>query len=88
MILSRYTWLGHAGMNVVTWSGDTYNTFDALYHQILIVQNSQLSGIYLWTSDIGGYINGDLRDPVFQELLVRWFQFGATHRPAPYRRAL
>ena len=77
VILSRSTWFGHAPMNVVTWSGDTFSTFDALYHQILIVQNSQLSGIYWWTSDIGAYANGDVNDPVFQELLVRWFQFSA-----------
>ena len=76
-ILSRSTWLGHAHMNVVTWSGDTSNDFDALYEQILIAQNSQLSGIYWWTSDIGGYAGADLTDPVFQELLVRWFQFAA-----------
>lgn len=77
IILSRYTWLGHAAMNVVTWSGDTFNTFDALYHQIITSQNAQLSGIYWWTSDIGGYIGGNLDDPVFQELILRWFQFSA-----------
>jgi hypothetical protein len=36
-----------------------------------------LSGIYWWTTDIGGYLGGNIEDPVFQELIVRWFQFGA-----------
>ena len=76
-MLSRSSWLGNAHMNVIVWSGDTSNTFDALFHQILIAQHSGLSGIYWWTSDIGGYAGGDLTDPMFQELLVRWFQFGA-----------
>ena len=34
-----------------------------------------LSGISWWTSDIGGFIKGDIRDASFRELLIRWFQF-------------
>lgn len=30
-----------------------------------------------WTTDIGGFYGGLTKDPEFQELLVRWFQFGA-----------
>ena len=30
-----------------------------------------------WTTDIGGYRNGDPTNPVFRDLIVRWFQFGA-----------
>ena len=30
-----------------------------------------------WTTDIGGFISGgNLNDPKFRELFVRWFQFG------------
>jgi len=36
-----------------------------------------LSGVALWTTDIGGYNGGDPDDPTFQDLIVRWFQFGA-----------
>ncbi|HIS76968.1 MAG TPA: family 31 glucosidase, partial [Candidatus Merdivicinus excrementipullorum] len=28
-------------------------------------------------TDIGGFHDGDIRDPKFQELLIRWFQYGA-----------
>jgi alpha-D-xyloside xylohydrolase len=35
-----------------------------------------MSGIPWWTTDIGGFKGGDIRDPAFHELLIRWFQFG------------
>ena len=36
-----------------------------------------MSGIYLWTTDIGGFRDGNTLDPIFRQLIVRWFQFGA-----------
>ena len=36
-----------------------------------------MSGIYWWTTDIGGFRNGDPTTPGFKDLIVRWFQFGA-----------
>jgi hypothetical protein len=39
--------------------------------------NMGLSGIPWWTSDIGGFRGGDPTSPYFQQLIVRWFQFGA-----------
>lgn len=35
-----------------------------------------ICGISWWTTDIGGFHNGNIEDPDFRELLVRWFQFG------------
>jgi alpha-D-xyloside xylohydrolase len=35
-----------------------------------------LCGITFWTTDIGGFWGGDPKDPEFQELIVRWFQYG------------
>jgi alpha-D-xyloside xylohydrolase len=35
-----------------------------------------MSGIPWWTTDIGGFHGGNVDDPAFRELLVRWFQFG------------
>lgn len=29
-----------------------------------------------WTTDIGGFFNGDISTPYFRELIVRWFQYG------------
>jgi alpha-D-xyloside xylohydrolase len=40
--------------------------------------NYAISGMPYWTTDIGGFISGgNLNDPKFRELFVRWFQFGA-----------
>lgn len=36
-----------------------------------------LSGIPWWTTDIGGFVHGNIHDPEFHELIVRWFQYGA-----------
>ena len=58
-------------------SGDIASTFQSLSEQIRAGLNIAMSGIYYWTTDIGGYSGGDLTDPQFEELIVRWFQFGA-----------
>ena len=48
-----------------------------LVRQVKVLQGVMMSGVALWTTDIGGYSGGDPADPEFQELIVRWFQFGA-----------
>lgn len=35
-----------------------------------------MAGIPWWTTDIGGFHGGDVREDDFNELLIRWFQFG------------
>ena len=35
-----------------------------------------LAGIPWWTTDIGGFHGGNIHDPKFHEILVRWFEFG------------
>ena len=42
------------------------STFDELYVQIQVAQHVAMSGIYLWTTDIGGFRWGNNTDPVFQ----------------------
>jgi alpha-D-xyloside xylohydrolase len=58
------------------WSGDIDSTFEDLRRQIPAGLNIGLSGIPWWTTDIGGFKEGDIRSPAFRELLIRWFQFG------------
>jgi len=36
-----------------------------------------LTGLPYWTTDIGGFNGGDTSDPAYQEVFVRWFQYGA-----------
>lgn len=75
--LSRQAWIGSHRMNVAVWSGDINSDWEELFKQIKVAQNVALSGIYWWTTDIGGYNPAGLDDQQFQELILRWFQFGA-----------
>ncbi len=59
------------------WSGDCPSTFENLRHQVKAALNIGIAGISWWTSDIGGFFDGDANDPSFRELMVRWYQFGA-----------
>jgi alpha-D-xyloside xylohydrolase len=74
--LCRSAWAGSQRYGAAVWSGDVDSTFADLRRQIPAGLNIGLSGIPWWTTDIGGFKDGDVRDPGFRELLVRWFQFG------------
>ena len=74
--LARSAWLGSQRNNVVIWSGDIASSFGSLRRQLKAGLNFSFSGIPWWTTDIGGFFNGDPKDPAFRELLVRWFAFG------------
>ena len=76
-ILPRSAWAGTWRHSAALWSGDIHSTFDELAIQIKVLQGVMMSGPSLWTTDIGGYFGGNPSDPVFQDLIVRWFQFGA-----------
>jgi alpha-D-xyloside xylohydrolase len=45
--------------------------------QVRAAQNAAVSGLYWWTTDIGGYSAGDAADATLRALVVRWFQFAA-----------
>lgn len=74
--LLRCVWAGSQRYGALLWSGDTHSTFDFLRNQMAAGLNVGLSGIPWWTTDIGGFTGGDIRDPEFHELLIRRFQFG------------
>ena len=77
MSLVRCAWAGSQKYGVLTWSGDISSTFRAMREQLQAGLNMGMAGIPWWTSDIGGFIGGDITDPQFKELLVRWFAWGA-----------
>ena len=77
LLLSRSAWIGTQRLPVVVWSGDVKSTFADLARQVRAGLNMAMSGIAWWTTDIGGFKGGDVRDPAFHELLIRWFQYGA-----------
>jgi alpha-D-xyloside xylohydrolase len=75
--LCRSAWAGSQRYGAAVWSGDVQSTFEALQAQVRAGLNIGLSGIPWWTTDIGGFLNGDPESPYFRELVVRWFQYGA-----------
>ena len=75
--LVRCAWAGSQKYGVLTWSGDIHSSFRAMREQLQAGLNMCVAGIPWWTSDIGGFVGGDISDPKFKELLVRWFAWGA-----------
>ncbi|HEV2698539.1 MAG TPA: glycoside hydrolase family 31 protein [Terriglobales bacterium] len=76
-ILSRSAFAGSQRYGVTAWSGDVLSDWLSFKRQIPAGLNFSLSGNPYWTTDIGGFISGgDLSDPKFRELFVRWLQFG------------
>ena len=85
-LLSRSSFAGVQAHGAASWSGDIAPTFPTFEKQIAGGLNFALSGMPYWTTDIGGYYLGvldlppvgpDPRDPAYQELYTRWWQFGA-----------
>lgn len=75
--LVRCAWAGSQKYGALTWSGDIHSSFRAMREQLQAGLNMSVAGIPWWTSDIGGFLGGDISDPKFRELLVRWFEWGA-----------
>lgn len=74
--LSRSGWAGSQRFSSAIWSGDIASTFEALQAQVRAGLNVAMSGIPWWTTDIGGFHDGNIETPYFRELIVRWFQYG------------
>lgn len=71
--LVRCAWAGSQKYGVLTWSGDIHSSFRAMREQLQAGLNMGVAGIPWWTSDIGGFLGGNIQDEGFRELLVRWF---------------
>lgn len=86
-ILTRSSFAGQQRYGANTWSGDVNSTWDMLRKQIPAGLNFSLCGIPYWNSDIGGFFAGAYKkgsnggsgseNPSYQELYIRWLQFGA-----------
>ena len=77
MSLTRAAWAGSQKYGVLTWSGDIHSCFRSMREQLQAGLSMAIAGIPWWTSDIGGFLGGDIHNPDFCELLVRWFEWGA-----------
>ena len=82
IILTRSGFIGQQRYGCNTWSSDVTSTWDMLEKQIPAALNYTLMGIPNWNSDIGGFFagrwnqEGGAKNPKYQELYVRWMQFG------------
>lgn len=86
-ILTRSGFAGQQRYGANVWSGDVFSSWENFRNQIPAGLNFSLCGIPHWNSDIGGFFAGAYnkswndgsasRNPMFQELYVRWMQFGA-----------
>lgn len=75
--LLRCAWAGSQRYGALVWSGDIHSDWETFRSQLCAGLNMGIAGIPWWTTDIGGFSGGDPKDPAFQQLLVRWFQWGA-----------
>ena len=79
-LLTRSAFLGQQRNATTVWSGDVLGNFLTFTRQIPGGLNFSLAGMPYWTTDIAGYgwpWERDTRDPRYQELYARWYQFGA-----------
>ena len=84
-ILTRSAFAGQQRYGANTWSGDVNSSWQSLRNQIPAGLNFSMSAIPYWNTDIGGFFasaykrgwNDGNKNPSFQELYVRWLQFGA-----------
>ncbi|MBB3188103.1 glycoside hydrolase family 31 protein [Microbacter margulisiae] len=79
-ILTRSAFLGQQRYGTINWSGDIGGTWDSYRRQIVAGLNYTITGMPYWTTDIGGFFrpgNAQYTDKKYQELLIRWYQWGA-----------
>ena len=80
-ILTRSAFAGQQRYAANSWSGDVVSNWKTLEKQISAGLNFVSTGIPYWNSDIGGFFAweypGGIKNPSFQELYVRWLQYGA-----------
>lgn len=86
-ILTRSGFAGQQRYGCNVWTGDTQSTWDMLRRSVPAMLNFTMTGNPNTNSDIGGFFaggynkgymdNSAVRNPLFQELYVRWLQMGA-----------
>ena len=85
-ILTRSFFAGQQRYGSMTWSGDIGSSWDSFRKQVPIMLNHTLCANPNTNADIGGFFAGSYntqggnsapRNPQYQELMVRWMQFGA-----------
>ena len=84
-IFTRSCYFGQQRYAANVWSGDITASWETLRKQVPAGLNYSLCGMPHWNNDIGGFYAGHYiqgyglaaQNPQYQELYVRWLQFGA-----------
>ena len=74
--LVRCAWAGSQRYGALVWSGDIHSDWPTFRRQVSAGLNMGIAGIPWWTTDIGGFSGARPEDPRFQQLFVRWFEWG------------
>lgn len=83
-ILTRSGFIGQQRYGSNVWTGDVVSSWESFRAQIPAGLNFNLTGMPHWNTDLGGFFcssyNGPdykaAQNPLYQELYVRWLQFG------------
>lgn len=75
-ILMRSGYVGSQRYGMIPWSGDVNRSFGGLTPQPQISMTMGLSGVPYMHSDLGGFVNWDMKQSDILELYVRWLQYG------------
>ena len=85
-ILTRSYFAGQQRTGANTWSGDVSSSWDSFRKQVPLCLNYTLTANPNVNTDIGGFFanaynkgyadNSATKNPLYQELYVRWMQFG------------
>ena len=85
-ILTRSYFAGQQSTGANTWSGDVSSSWDSFRKQVPLCLNYTLTANPNVNTDIGGFFanaynrgyadNTATKNPLYQELYVRWMQFG------------
>lgn len=79
-LMTRSSYLGQQHYGSFSWSGDVVSNWQTMRQQIPAGLNYMLCGIPFWTTDLAGFFgweyNNDWTNVAYQELHVRWFQWG------------
>ncbi len=91
--ICRNAWAGSQRYGACLAPHDILSSFEQLEEYVRVGLNVMMSGIPWWSCDIGGFITPDRTSPRFQELMVRWYQYGVflpifrTHGDRPNNEA-
>lgn len=76
MAMTRSGFCGMARYGAVIWSGDTHATWEVLAQQVAAGLHIGVAGLPWWNMDIGGFFAGRIEEDWYEELFIRWFQYG------------